>query len=71
MARFTQHGPLDLQDEWVSIRDASRLLAVSTRRVKQLREAKRLVSMIYDGRRVFISRESIRKHLKNAVASAK
>lgn len=53
------------------MREAADLLAVSLERVRQLRRAKLLVSMEYDGRRVFVQRASITKHLQRAVARAR
>jgi hypothetical protein len=68
MPSFANHVPDLLKEDWVSIRDAGKILAVSRKTVMQLISDETLETRKYFGNRTFVSRASCEKVLKNAVA---
>jgi len=59
----TDRVPKALEHKWVSRKQAAKELELSVKTVDRLIKAKRLKRVLYEGGRVFISRDSIRAFL--------
>lgn len=59
----TDRVPDALKDKWASRREAAKALELSVATVDRLVKAERLKTRLYEGGRVFVSRESIQAFL--------